>query len=263
MATRLRLTITPVPAPIYGMRLSAVARPGAWQRLRRKVLDAAAGRCAVCRVRGRLNCHEKWQYVEKRRVVGVVRVMGVSDRPKRLKLYAESPAVARLVGFEALCSLCHAVRHFDTTDRWGIRGPKKIAGRGEKMEEFEEEPDAWIRRIQTAHEKTVEHFYRVNRCESGQLQQHWDRVLEVRKRRDERAWQVDLGRWAVLVPAQRRKGRLSLPRRPAQGFPDIGRRIVRVLAEVHVPLKWWHVVNRLLQVEAERERRPKNSKRRT
>jgi len=263
MAVRLRLMIRPVPEPIKGVNLSNLAKPEAWKRLRRKVLDAGAGRCAVCRVQGRLNCHEKWQYVEKRRVVGVVRVEGISDRPERWKLYAESPAVARLVGFEALCSLCHAVRHFDNVDRWGPGGPKKIAGRREKVEEFKEETDAWIRRTKTACEKAVEHFCRVNHCAGADFQRHWDRVLEVRKRRDKRAWQVDLGRWAVLVPAQRRKGRLLLPRRRAQGFPDIGRRIARVLAEVYVPLEWRHVMNRLLQVEAERERRPKNSKRRT
>lgn len=44
-------------------------------------------KCGICRTKGRLNCHEIWEYDDKKHI-------------------------QKLTGFIALCDLCHHVKHF-------------------------------------------------------------------------------------------------------------------------------------------------------
>ena len=94
---RLRLTAELVPKPIWFANLRKAVRRSQWDRIRRAAYRAAGECCEVCGARGRLSCHEKWKYVDN---IGV----------------------ARLVGFEALCDLCHGVRHLGAVNL-GVMGP--------------------------------------------------------------------------------------------------------------------------------------------
>lgn len=57
-----------------------------WDRIRKAAYAAEDNKYAICRVEGRLNCHESWEY----------------DGANR---------VQRLTGFVALCTMCHHVKH--------------------------------------------------------------------------------------------------------------------------------------------------------
>jgi len=190
MMSRLRLTIQMVPGPIAGMSLCE-ALQGAnlhrWRRLRRGVIAAVGGRCAVCGSRGRLYCHEKWQYLDK-------------------------SGVARLRGFEALCRLCHVVRHGDA----GLGC--MLTGDCAKSRTFKE---------------MAAHFCRVNRCSRARWRRYAAAAIRLWGRRSGRAWRVDLSRWAALVPTERRRGRWLLPterqRRNANRWMTDVRRAAKLL----------------------------------
>jgi hypothetical protein len=82
----LRLPVEPTPA---GSRLATLARllpPQQWDRLRRRIYRKAGYRCRVCGRRGRLHCHELWQYNQQ-------------------------TSYQWLRGFQALCEDCHNVKH--------------------------------------------------------------------------------------------------------------------------------------------------------
>jgi hypothetical protein len=93
----LRLPIELVPASAWGQNLRAILPPERWEELRRRVIEASGGRCAVCGRRGRLHCHERWHW---------------DDAGK----------VQRLVGCLALCQLCHHVAHIGHAGRLASEG---------------------------------------------------------------------------------------------------------------------------------------------
>ena len=59
-----------------------------WDKIRRRTHAKYKYRCAICGAKGRLNCHEIWEYYDKERI-------------------------QMLVGFAALCGLCDRVTHID------------------------------------------------------------------------------------------------------------------------------------------------------
>ncbi len=146
----MRLTVELVPSPLWGQNLHRVLRPAEWKRLRQKALAAAGGACVICGARGRLNLHEKWQYLDKQ-------------------------GVARLVGLQVLCDLCHAVRHA------GLAVEARMYG------------------VQNA-ERLAQHFCRVNRCDQAAWERHRKAALRRWKKRNQRSWRVDLGRLKGLLP---------------------------------------------------------------
>ncbi|HEX2032690.1 MAG TPA: hypothetical protein VHS99_00765 [Chloroflexota bacterium] len=94
----LRLTAELVPATSWYENVRQVLPREAWDRLRRAVYARHRYRCAICGARGRMNCHEVWEYDDERHV-------------------------QRLAGFTALCDLCHHVKHLGLA--------QLMAGRGE------------------------------------------------------------------------------------------------------------------------------------
>ena len=177
---RLRLAIELVPRPIwatYANLLHAV-RPATWDRLRHKVYDAADLRCQACGARGRLHCHERWQYNDK-------------------------TGVARLKGFRALCSACHAVCHPGSFFARMLKrgGVYAVAGGGG---------------FRAMDPKTGfalgPHWCKVNGLDLAAWERHEAEAWATWERRGQRSWRVDLGRWADLVPAERRRGRRLLPK---------------------------------------------------
>lgn len=83
-----RLDYELVPKPLWGVSVYRALKGSRWDRLRREVLEEAAGRCQCCgecRARGMV-CHEVWDYNDDR-------------------------GQATLVGFRIICPDCNFVTH--------------------------------------------------------------------------------------------------------------------------------------------------------
>lgn len=97
-----KLTIELVPENAWGANLRSELTDSAWDKLRRRVYEAAGHRCEICGGRGGrhpVECHERWTYLEAGRTM-------------------------RLDGLVALCPLCHGAKHYGFSFR---------AGRGERI----------------------------------------------------------------------------------------------------------------------------------
>lgn len=92
-----KLTIELVPTGAWGKSLRQLAKRSDWDKLRRQTYAASKDRCAVCQTKGRLNCHEVWEYDDVRHV-------------------------QRLASFIALCDLCHRVKHLGLAGLLAQRG---------------------------------------------------------------------------------------------------------------------------------------------
>src|SRR5262245_40939349 len=68
-----------------------------WDKLRRRVYAEQHDICAICGASGRLNCHEIWRYDDARHV-------------------------QTLLGFQAVCALCHHVTHFGKAQLLAAQG---------------------------------------------------------------------------------------------------------------------------------------------
>lgn len=97
MRKTLKLTAELVPSSCWYRNLrSAVPRP-VWDRIRRSVYAQYKHRCGACGERGRLNCHDIWEYDEQTHI-------------------------QRLTGLIALCDLCHHVKHLFHTGGLAAEG---------------------------------------------------------------------------------------------------------------------------------------------
>ena len=77
-----------IPLPLW--RISAyraLGRSTPWKKIRKDTLESASHKCQSCGSRKPLlSCHDKWRYDDKKRV-------------------------AKLIGFEIRCALCHLATH--------------------------------------------------------------------------------------------------------------------------------------------------------
>jgi len=82
-----KLDIELVPTPLWGESLYRLLTRGQWDKIRRPVLDRAAGHCEVCgAASARLQCHEQWEYQD--------------DAGRRV-----------LTSIQAVCGQCNAAIH--------------------------------------------------------------------------------------------------------------------------------------------------------
>jgi len=88
---KLKLTIELVPRTSWYNNLRKCMSKGDWDKIRKKTYDEYRHRCAVCGSGQRLNCHEIWEYDDKKHV-------------------------QKLVSFIALCNMCHFVKHIGLTE---------------------------------------------------------------------------------------------------------------------------------------------------
>lgn len=116
----LRLAIDLVPLRSAGHSLAVELPQSLWQRISKAVRDQAGFRCQTCGAANgqpyQLDCHEEW-------------------------IYDDDEHIQRLVGFTALCKLCHYVRHM-----------RSIASSGDDL------PDR---------RHVIDHFCRVNGCDEA------------------------------------------------------------------------------------------------
>jgi hypothetical protein len=82
----LKLNIELVPSPLWGQNPRKLMARSQWDKLRRQAYSDYAHKCGICNTEGQLECHERWKY----------------DDENHIQI---------LVGFIALCSSCHSIKH--------------------------------------------------------------------------------------------------------------------------------------------------------
>jgi hypothetical protein len=120
-----------------------------WDQIRTAAYRASGYRCAICGATGQLSCHERWAYDDER-------------------------GQQTLLGFLALCRMCHWVKHI---------GFASVLARAGQLD----------------YQAVVRHFLAVNACDEAAFQEHHTAAFDVWRRRSERRWMVDLGPLATLL----------------------------------------------------------------
>ncbi|WP_124492393.1 hypothetical protein [Burkholderia stagnalis] len=82
----MRLELELVPKSCWYSNVRSNVSPRTWEDLRQRTFLRAGGRCLVCGKHD-LECHEVWEYDDRR-------------------------AIQRLVRLDALCHRCHRIKHF-------------------------------------------------------------------------------------------------------------------------------------------------------
>jgi hypothetical protein len=84
-----------VPKPLWGISAYRLLGRGAkWKVIHLDVLNTNGHRCSTCGARGKLSCHERWDYAENR-------------------------GIATLIGFSANCDACDAATHMGRASQHG------------------------------------------------------------------------------------------------------------------------------------------------
>ena len=149
----LKLEIDLVPKTCWYSNLRKNMPRSRWNKLRREVYEKADHVCEICGARRRLNCHEIWEYDDERQV-------------------------QKLVGFQAVCDLCHHVRYFGRAEL--------VAGGGYLN------VDA-----------VIEHFKKVNGVGEKEFESHVQEAFRVWKERSHHEWKTDLGQFEFLVRSRK------------------------------------------------------------
>lgn len=145
----IRLKIELVPSTSWYDNLRKYTSKEDWNKIRKRVYANYGYRCGICSTKGRLNCHEIWEYDDKE-------------------------YIQRLIGFVALCDLCHHVKHIGHADILADEG---------KLD----------------YEKIVEHFMRVNDCSRDTFEKHREKAVDEWKERSSHEWQLDLGEYKNII----------------------------------------------------------------
>jgi hypothetical protein len=146
---RLKLTIELVPATSWGRSLKRLLPQSDWDRIRRQAYAQYGHRCGIGATQGRLNSHELWDYDDVNHV-------------------------QKLVGFIALCDLCHFVKHL------GFAGILATEGK-------------------LNFENVLQHFLKVNECDLETLNMHRKQAAKQWRERSMHKWVVDFGIYANLI----------------------------------------------------------------
>ena len=146
----LKLKIELVPSTSWYNNLRNKMDKRDWEQLRKKTYGSYGHQCGICDTReGRLNCHEIWEYDDKEHI-------------------------QKLIGFIALCGLCHHVKHI------GLAGI--LAEKG-----------------QLDYDKVIEHFMKVNGCDRHTFLAHKRQAFAQWRERSQHDWQVDLGEYRDMI----------------------------------------------------------------
>lgn len=96
-----KLEIELIPRTCHYKNARQKLRASQWDKIRRYAYQKADFKCEICRLSGHeqgfknnLECHEKWQYIDKTHT-------------------------QKLVGVVALCTLCHQTKHFGRASKMG------------------------------------------------------------------------------------------------------------------------------------------------
>jgi hypothetical protein len=120
-----------------------------WDKLRKKVYADQGNSCCVCGAAGKLQCHEVWSY-------------------------DDDGHIQTLMGFQAVCSMCHFVTHFGLAEVLALQGQIDL-------------------------EAVIQHFLNVNSVGRGEFEAHKKEAFDLWQERSKHEWRTELGKWKSLV----------------------------------------------------------------
>lgn len=144
-----KLKIELVPSTSWYNNLRKYTTKDDWDKIRKKAYADYRYKCGICGASGRVNCHEIWEYDDKKQV-------------------------QKLIGFIALCDMCHHVKHI------GLAGI--LSSKGE-----------------LDYEKVIEHFIKVNNCDRKTFEEHRKRAFKEWRERSQYQWHIDLGEYKIII----------------------------------------------------------------
>ena len=150
------LTIELVPSTSWYNNLRKYMSKEDWDKIRKRTNAEYGHRCGICGAEGRLNCHEIWEYDDKKHI-------------------------QKLMGFIALCYMCHHVKHIGLAETLSSEG---------KLD----------------YEKVVKHFMKVNNCDYKIFKKHRERAFDEWRKRSQHEWCVDLGEYEDMIKSASKKG---------------------------------------------------------
>lgn len=143
----MKLEIHLVPESAFHNNLRTKIRRD-WQQLSRNIRASKNFTCDMCGLRndrpGSTHLHEVWEYDDDK-------------------------CIQKLVGFECVCEVCHAVHH------WGY---SKVSGRDL--------------------DRLFHHACRVNGCTINEFHEHIDTSFEVWRERSKKTWTLDTDYYLTL-----------------------------------------------------------------
>jgi hypothetical protein len=145
----MKLVIELVPSTCWYKNLRLAVGVLNWDYIRKKAYKEAGYRCAVCGADGKLNCHEVWEYDDVEHI-------------------------QKLIGFTALCDLCHFVKHI------GFAGIQAAEG---KLD-FDD---------------VIRHFMRVNECSLEEFEEHERKAWQVWEERSLHKWRCEFGEYGKFI----------------------------------------------------------------
>jgi hypothetical protein len=104
----MKLEIELVPSTVWYSNVRLLVSKTVWDMIRKESYNIANYKCQICGVSGRLNCHEIWEYDDKKHI-------------------------HKLRGFIALCDDCHMIKHMGFA---GIQASKGLIDMDKLIEHF-------------------------------------------------------------------------------------------------------------------------------
>ena len=145
----MRLEIELVPSTAWYSNMRKAVSRADWDNIRKQTYADYGHRCGICFGEGRMNCHELWGYDDK-------------------------DHIQLLVGFIALCDMCHHVKHI------GLAGILSRKG-------------------QLDYQKVVDHYIKVNDCTKEDFEDHRAQAFAQYRERSEHEWKTEFGNYKHLV----------------------------------------------------------------
>lgn len=135
------LSVELIPKPLFGENLRNRLTGGQWEKCKKFAKEASDGVCGVCGgvgAKGRVDCHERWEWIEDAEL-----------------------HVQKLVGLIALCPRCHGAKHYGRTQMMGYADDARdqlMKVNGWSLEELNDHlmaaRDQWLER--NTHEWTLD-----------------------------------------------------------------------------------------------------------
>ena len=104
----MKLKIDLVPSTVWYSNLRNKISNEEWDKIRKKSYSDSNHVCAICGSKGKLNCHEIWEYNDQTHV-------------------------QKLKGFTALCDNCHMIKHIGFA---GIQSNKRLLDMDNLIDHF-------------------------------------------------------------------------------------------------------------------------------
>lgn len=146
---KFKLTTELVPSTSWYTNLRKAVSPLVWNRIRKESYQKYNHRCGICGALKRLNCHEIWEYNDEKHI-------------------------QKLIGFIALCDMCHHVKHLGFAQILASQGKLNF-------------------------EDVIKHFMKVNGCSRKDFEEYSHQVFKKWEERSQCEWKVDLGEYEKLV----------------------------------------------------------------